>query len=58
MPNKRHPARRYIGIWGTLFLKQKLIKIASRKGITLSALVTKVLRDFVNAVEVILAIFH
>ena len=43
MPNKRHPARKYIGFWGTNFLKQKLTMLAARKKITLSHLVTKVL---------------
>ena len=46
MPNKRHPARKYIGFWGTLFLKQKLSKIASKKGVSLSVLVTQILWDF------------
>lgn len=47
MPNKRHPARKYIGFWGTLFLKQKLSKIASRRGVSLSVLVTQILWDFI-----------
>ena len=48
MPNKRHPTRKYIGFWGTNFLKQKLIMFAARKKITLSQLVTKVLWQYIE----------
>ena len=48
MPNKRHPTRKYIGFWGTNFLKQKLIMLAARKKITLSQLVTKVLWQYIE----------
>lgn len=48
MPNKRHPARKYIGFWWTVLLKEKLTKIAFKQGTSLSVLVTKVLRRYAN----------
>lgn len=57
MPNKRHPAREYIGFWGTNLLKKKLEDIASKRGISLSMLVLQVLWDFVNGVELLLFMF-
>jgi len=56
MPNKRHPTRRYIGFWGTNGLKQKLQKVASKKGVTLSVLITQILWDFVAGVEVLIVV--
>ena len=55
MPNKRHPTRKYIGFWGTASLKQKLQKLASKKGVTLSVLITQILWDFVTGVEALVA---
>jgi hypothetical protein len=55
MPNKRHPTRKYIGFWGTVGLKQKLQKFASKKGITLSVLITQILWDFVAGAEALVA---
>jgi len=48
MPNKRHPARKYIGFWGTAFLKDSLKKHAIKKKMTLSVLVAKVLLEFIQ----------
>jgi len=56
MPNKRHPTRKYIGFWGTDGLKQKLQKLAAKSGTTLSVLITKILWDFLNGVDLILAL--
>jgi len=55
MPNKRHPTRKYIGFWGTDGLKQKLQKLATKSGTTLSVLITKILWDFVNGADLLLA---
>ena len=57
MPNKRHPTRKYIGFWGTVFLKEKLKKIALKRGVPLSGLVTKVLWDFVNETKFLVLFF-
>jgi hypothetical protein len=54
MPNMRHPTRKYIGFWGTDGLKQKLQKLATKGGTTLSVLITKILWDFVNGADLIL----
>jgi hypothetical protein len=48
VPNKRHPAKTYISFWGTLLLKKQLQKIALLKGLTLSSLAVKILRDFLK----------
>jgi len=48
MPNKRHPAKKYIGFWGTAFLKDSLKKHAVKKKMTLSVLVAKILLEFVQ----------
>jgi hypothetical protein len=56
MPNKRHPTRKYIGFWGTGGLKQKLQKLATKRGTTLSVLITKILWDFVNGADLILVL--
>ncbi|NBR24009.1 MAG: hypothetical protein EBU08_09615 [Micrococcales bacterium] len=48
MPNKRHPTRRFIGFWGTTFLKLALQKHAKKKGIPLSALIGKILWEFLQ----------
>jgi len=56
MPNKRHPTRKYIGFWGTDGLKQKLQKLATKRGTTLSVLITKILWDFVNGADLILVL--
>ncbi len=43
MPNKRHPAKKYIGFWGTDGLKKRLLKEAT--GTTLSKVIVKYLWD-------------
>jgi len=58
MPNKRHPTRKYIGFWATLFLKRRLVKIASKRGVTLSVLLTQILWDFINGLEVLVAVIY
>lgn len=58
MPNKRHPARKYIGFWGTVSLKEKLKKIALKRGMPLSALVTKVLRRYANKTKFLALFFY
>lgn len=56
MPNKRHPARHYIGFWGTHALKEKLQKLASKQGVTLTVLILKILWDHINKLEVLLVL--
>jgi hypothetical protein len=58
MPNKRHPARKYIGFWGTSFLKQKLVMAATQKKITLSRLVTKVLWEHLEKYKLLVLFFY
>jgi hypothetical protein len=48
VPNKRHPTKTYISFWGTHLLKKQLQKIALLKGLTLSSLAVKILRDFLK----------
>jgi hypothetical protein len=57
MPNKRHPAKKYIGFWGTAFLKDSLKKHAVKKKMTLSVLVAKILLEFVQkgGMEIVVA---
>jgi hypothetical protein len=43
MPNKRHPAKKYIGFWGTEGLKKRLLEEAT--GTTLSKVIVKYLWD-------------
>ena len=43
MPNKRHPAKKYIGFWGTDGLKKRLLEKAT--GTTLSKVIVKCLWD-------------
>ena len=43
MHNKRHPAKKYIGFWGTDGLKKRLLKEAT--GTTLSKVIVKYLWD-------------
>ena len=43
MPNKRHPAKKYIGFWGTDGLKKRLLEEAT--GTTLSKVIVKYLWD-------------
>jgi len=43
MPNKRHPAKKYIGFWGTEGLKTRLLERAT--GTTLSKVIVKYLWD-------------
>jgi len=58
MPNKRHPTRKYIGFWGTSFLKQKLIMLATQKKITLSRLMTKVLWEHLEKYKLLVLFFY
>jgi hypothetical protein len=58
MPNKRHPTRKYIGFWGTSFLKQKLTMLAVRKKITLSRLMTKVLWEHLEKYKLLVLFFY
>jgi hypothetical protein len=58
MPNKRHPTRKYIGFWGTSFLKQKLIMLAVRKKITLSRLMTKALWEYLEKYKLLVLFFY
>ena len=46
MPNKRHPARRFVGFWATAFLKDSLKKHAIKKRINLSVLMANVLTNY------------
>jgi len=46
MPNRRHPSKRFIGIWGTIKIYEKLQEIAKKKHIKVSALIWKILLDF------------
>jgi hypothetical protein len=45
MPNKRHPAKEFIGFWATAYIKNILKRHAKEKEKTLSVLIEKVLRD-------------
>jgi hypothetical protein len=58
MPNKRHPTRKYIGFWGTSFLKQKLLMVATQKKITLSRLITKVLWKHLEKYKLLVLFFY
>jgi hypothetical protein len=46
MPNKRHPARKFMGFWATTLLKEKLKKHAIKERITLSGLMHDILDDY------------
>lgn len=46
MPNKRHPARKFIGFWATAFVKDSLLKHALKQQITLSVLMADILHDY------------
>jgi hypothetical protein len=48
MPNKRHPTKKFIGFWGSNFLKASLQKHAKKKGLPLSALIGKILWEFLQ----------
>jgi hypothetical protein len=45
MPNKRHPAKEFIGLWATAHIKNLLKSHAKEKKQTLSVLIERVLRD-------------
>jgi hypothetical protein len=40
MPNKRHPAKKYIGFWGTESLKKRLLEKATGSKESLSRVIT------------------
>jgi hypothetical protein len=46
MPNKRHPARKFLGFWATTLLKEKLREHAIIKRTTLSVLMHDILDDY------------
>jgi hypothetical protein len=46
MPNKRHPARKFIGFWATAFVKDSLQKHALKQQITLSVLMADILHEY------------
>ena len=46
MPNKRHPARKFIGFWATAFVKDSLQKDALKQQIPLSVLMADILHDY------------
>jgi hypothetical protein len=46
MPNRRHPSKRFIGIWGTIEVYVELQEIAKKKGIKVSVLIREILLDF------------
>ena len=50
MPNKRHPAKKFIGFWATAYLKKSLKGHAKKKKLTLSVLIEKVLREFAGKI--------
>ena len=46
MPNRRHPSKRFIGIWGTIDVYEHLQEIAKKKGIKVSVLISEILLNF------------
>jgi hypothetical protein len=48
MPNKRHPARKFIGFWGTTTLKERMKKYASKKNKTLSVVIAEILLEYLT----------
>lgn len=48
MPNKRHPARKFIGFWGTTTLKDKIKKYASKKNKNLSVVIAEILLEYLT----------
>ena len=46
MPNRRHPSKRFIGIWGTINVYEHLQEIAKKKGLKVSVLIWEVLLNF------------
>lgn len=47
MPNRRHPSKKFLGLWGTSEVHKKLQEIAKKKKTTVSMLIWKILLDFV-----------
>jgi hypothetical protein len=48
MPNRRHPSKRFIGLWGTVQVHRQLQEIAKKQKTTVSMLIWRILLDFVS----------